>query len=108
MITEADLRAMVATAANAADDAIYAVGPAMQTFLDELGKAVVAVMAERDQLASSLSTVQTELQQHKDALAQAQGSIRKLAALEAAGVDNWEWYGDAMAELYGDDEEDEG
>ena len=24
---------------------------------------------------------------------------RKLAALEAAGVDNWEWYDDAMATL---------
>lgn len=24
----------------------------------------------------------------------------KLRALEDAGVDNWEWYGDAMATLY--------
>jgi hypothetical protein len=23
-------------------------------------------------------------------------NCKKLAALEAAGVDNWEWYGDAM------------
>lgn len=24
---------------------------------------------------------------------------KKLAALEGAGVDNWEWYGDAMASI---------
>lgn len=31
-----------------------------------------------------------------------------LAALEAAGVDNWEGYGDAMASFYDDDDNDEG
>lgn len=30
---------------------------------------------------------------------------RKLRALENAGVDNWEWYGDAMSELYDDEDE---
>jgi hypothetical protein len=32
---------------------------------------------------------------------------RKLDALERHGVDNWDWYGDAMAEIYGPDEDDE-
>lgn len=32
---------------------------------------------------------------------------RKLTALENAGVDNWEWYGDAMSEFYGEEDEDE-
>lgn len=34
-------------------------------------------------------------------------SAEKLRVLEAHGVDNWEWYGEAMRELYGEDEEDE-
>ena len=29
---------------------------------------------------------------------------RKLSALEDAGVDNWEWYGDAMQSIYGDED----
>lgn len=29
---------------------------------------------------------------------------RKLSALEAGGVDNWEWYGDSLAQYYGEDE----
>ena len=31
----------------------------------------------------------------------------KLQALEEAGVDNWEGYGDAMAELHTEDEDEE-
>lgn len=29
---------------------------------------------------------------------------RKLSALEAGGVDNWEWYSDSLAQYYGEDE----
>lgn len=29
-----------------------------------------------------------------------QRDLEKLAALEAGGVDNWEWYGDSLAELF--------
>lgn len=32
--------------------------------------------------------------------------LRKLYALEASGVHNWEWYGDAMEELYAEDDRD--
>ena len=32
---------------------------------------------------------------------------RKLSALENAGVDNWEWYGDAMAEFEDDETAEE-
>lgn len=28
----------------------------------------------------------------------------KLSCLENAGVDNWEWYGEALRELYGDED----
>lgn len=31
----------------------------------------------------------------------------KLDMLHAHGVNNWEWYGDAMAEFYGEEDEDE-
>lgn len=34
-------------------------------------------------------------------------SAEKLRVLEAHGVDNWEWYGEAMRELYGEEDEDE-
>lgn len=30
----------------------------------------------------------------------------KLRCLENAGVDNWEWYGEAMKEFYSENEED--
>lgn len=30
---------------------------------------------------------------------------RKLSALEAGGVDNWEWYGESLAQFYADDED---
>lgn len=33
--------------------------------------------------------------------------VRKLKALEDAGVDNWEWYDDAMEELNANDDEDD-
>jgi hypothetical protein len=33
-------------------------------------------------------------------------SDRKLQALEAAGVDNWEGYSVAMRDFYGDEDED--
>lgn len=29
---------------------------------------------------------------------------RKLSALEAGGVDNWEWYGESLSQYYGDEE----
>lgn len=32
---------------------------------------------------------------------------RKLRALEAGGVDNWEWYSDSLEDHYEDDEEEE-
>jgi len=32
---------------------------------------------------------------------------RKLAALEAGGVDNWEWYGESLKEYYAENEKDE-
>jgi hypothetical protein len=35
----------------------------------------------------------------KEEYEQLQHSARKLTALENAGVDNWEWYGDAMEAL---------
>jgi hypothetical protein len=41
-------------------------------------------------------------QEHYDQL---KASSDKLAALEAAGVDNWEGYGNAMAQLEDDDDE---
>lgn len=31
---------------------------------------------------------------------------RKLAALEAGGVDNWEWYGESLSEFYAKEDED--
>lgn len=31
-------------------------------------------------------------------------SAKLLAALKDAGVDNWEWYGEATCHLYGDEE----
>lgn len=31
---------------------------------------------------------------------------KELRALEVHGVDNWEGYGEAMAELYGDEEDE--
>lgn len=30
---------------------------------------------------------------------------RKLAALEAGGVDNWEWYGESLKDFVAEDEE---
>lgn len=33
-------------------------------------------------------------------------SHRKLTALEQAGVDNWEWYGEVMSALYDEEDED--
>lgn len=32
---------------------------------------------------------------------------RILYALEAAGVDNWEWYGDALEEFWEEEDEDD-
>lgn len=29
---------------------------------------------------------------------------RKLAALEAGGVDNWEWYGESLSEFWEEEE----
>lgn len=31
---------------------------------------------------------------------------RKLAALEAGGVDNWEWYSESLKEFWEEEEED--
>lgn len=33
--------------------------------------------------------------------------LRKLNALENAGVDNWEWYDDAMEELHNEENEED-
>ena len=33
---------------------------------------------------------------------------RKLEALECGGVDNWQWYGEALNNYFGDTEDDEG
>ena len=32
-------------------------------------------------------------------------ALKKLSALENAGVDNWEWYGDVMATLEEEDDD---
>ena len=32
---------------------------------------------------------------------------RKLIALENAGVDNWDWYGDAMEEIWNEEDEED-
>lgn len=40
-------------------------------------------------------------------LAELEFAERKLGLLEAAGVDNWEWYGDAVAPLYDDEDDDD-
>lgn len=34
-----------------------------------------------------------------------QKDSRKLAALEAGGVDNWEWYGESLQEFWAEEEE---
>lgn len=41
---------------------------------------------------------------HHDILFKA---FKELKILEAYGVDNWEGYGEAMAELYGEENEDD-
>lgn len=47
----------------------------------------------------TLSKDRYEYLQHRDEV---------LSALEAGGVDNWEWYGESLRDLYKDDEEDDG
>jgi hypothetical protein len=51
-----------------------------------------------------------EREQHAETrrkLAKAQKRLKLLDALEAGGVDNWEWYGEACSEAYGDEDDDE-
>lgn len=37
-------------------------------------------------------------------LAELERSEKKLAALEAGGVDNWEWYSESLSEFYAEEE----
>lgn len=48
-----------------------------------------------------------EIERLKKELAAANKRLRKLDALEAGGVDNWEWYDEAMSSLSDEDEIDE-
>jgi hypothetical protein len=55
-------------------------------------------MAPQDNESVSVEVSAEELKQLRT-------DSRKLAALEAAGVDNWEHYGDAMRSLHGEDDD---
>lgn len=59
--------------------------PAESSMVEQAGRDITDLLAELDRL-------------HKvrDSLAE---DAARFAALEEAGVDNWEWYGEAMASL---------
>lgn len=40
-------------------------------------------------------------------LAELEKAERKLSALEAGGVDNWEWYSESMSEFFKEEEQEE-
>jgi len=40
-------------------------------------------------------------------LAELEKAERKLSALEAGGVDNWEWYSEAMSQFFKEEEQEE-
>lgn len=53
-----------------------------------------------------LNTAGTVIQNLRQKLEEAQDRLKKLDALEAGGVDDWEWYDDAMSSITDKDEED--
>ena len=54
-------------------------------------------------VSSSEETITITLKHYRQLI----NAWRKLLALERAGVDNWEWYDEAMSSLEIDKEEDE-
>ena len=71
----------------------------MKTFIHEILEQIPEAGGARFAFVSTLNKIAApskEVQQRLD----------KLTALEGSGVDNWEWYDDAIATLV-DDEEDE-
>jgi len=76
---------------------ITELSPAAQEFLDEIRVQLPPeTVVLFDAILGNLSKLAEAVQQRLD----------KLDALEAGGVDNWEWYDEAMSVLDDEDEED--
>jgi len=76
---------------------ITELSPAAQEFLDEIRVQLPPeTVVLFDAILGNFSKLAEAVQQRLD----------KLDALEAGGVDNWEWYDEAMSVLDDEDEED--
>lgn len=71
---------------------------ASKIFMDE----IVAQMP--DSARDAFETLLDSLTKHVSD--EIEYDLRKLSALEAGGVDNWEWYDDAMESLREEEDED--
>lgn len=59
---------------------------------------VLKTISEMEKIKDSNKTISKE--EYEDLL----DRDRKLSALEAGGVDNWEWYGESLAQYYNEEE----
>ena len=66
----------------------------------------MAADQDDENLRIVLSAAGTAIQNLTNRLNTLETRINKLDALEAYGVDNWEWYDDAMSSITDKDEED--
>jgi len=58
-------------------------------------------------LKEYIKVLENHISQLEKSAANWQKDSEELAALYAAGVDNWEWYGEAVSSLHRDEEEEE-
>lgn len=75
----------------------------MSKLIETLNKWMDSIEGDEAAILDITITTINRLEKFK---ADAQPRLRKLDALEASGVDNWEWYDEAMSSL-AEDEDDE-
>lgn len=66
----------------------------------------MATDQDDENLKMVLNTAGTVIQNLRQKLEKAEERLKKLDALEGHGVDNWEWYDDAMSSIADETEED--